>query len=180
MENIPTRGRLNFELSSYSSVQGKEFPMYEMDRNAFTLLVMGYTGAKALEFKMAYIEAFDLMESHIREMQKTILNNDELTLIFNLLNFFKYLEHCKQIEERHKKVFIAGKQKENKPYSELVKQFYVMRNNLLEIGNTKELQNKYKKYCLTHPNARYVSRQIRNDFLVWINMSQSAMLLLIF
>jgi hypothetical protein len=32
-----------------------------------------------------------------------------------------------------------------------------MRNNLLEIGNTKQLQDRYKKYCLTHPNARYVS-----------------------
>ncbi len=126
-ENVKNRGKLNFELSSYQSTQGKELPMYLMDKNGFTLLAMGYTDVKALEFKMAYIEAFDAMEAHIREMQKTILTNDELALVFNLINFFRYLEHCKQVEEKHKKTYILGRLKEGKAYGELA-------STLLEVG----------------------------------------------
>jgi Rha family phage regulatory protein len=146
---------LNFQPSSYTTLQNKELPMYYITRQGFTMLAMGFNGKRATEFKEAYIEAFDLMESHIREMQKTILTNDELALVFNLLNFFRYLEHCKQVEEKHKKIYIASRLNEGKDYGELAKQFYVMCNNLLDIGNTKQLQAKYKQYCTIHPNIRY-------------------------
>ena len=36
-------------------------PAYDMTRAGFVLLVMGWTGAKALDFKIAYME-FDRME----------------------------------------------------------------------------------------------------------------------
>lgn len=36
-------GRLKFEQSSYKNIQGKRQPCYLLNRNAFTLLVMGYT-----------------------------------------------------------------------------------------------------------------------------------------
>jgi Rha family phage regulatory protein len=163
-------GQLIFEPSYYINLQGKSQPMYLMSKDAFTMLVMGYNGKKATSFKMKYIQAFNKMESHIREMQKTILSNDELALIFNLINFFRYLEHCKQIEEKHKTTFIVSRQKENKPYADLAKQFYVMRNNLLEIGNTKQLQERYKKYCLTHPNVRYISNV--DKFLMVFSMDK--------
>lgn len=39
---------------------------YEMDRKGFTLLAMGFTGPKALEWKIAYIDAFDRMEAALR------------------------------------------------------------------------------------------------------------------
>ena len=34
-------------------------PSYDMDRDGFTLLAMGFQGRKALAFKLAYIEAFN-------------------------------------------------------------------------------------------------------------------------
>ena len=37
-------------------------PCYDMNRDGFTLLAMGFTGAKALRFKLLYIEAFNAME----------------------------------------------------------------------------------------------------------------------
>jgi Rha family phage regulatory protein len=168
---IGEKDALNFEPIFYQDNYGREQRAYQMNRDGFTLLAMGYTGAKALKFKLLYIEAFNKMEAHLREMQKTILNNDELALIFNLINFFRYLEHCKQIEERHKKTYIIGKLKDNtKKYEDLAKQFYVMRNNLLEIGNTKQLQERYKKYCLSHPNVRYVSNA--DKFLMVFSMDK--------
>ncbi|MDF0540779.1 Rha family transcriptional regulator [Sphingobium sp. H39-3-25] len=41
---------------------------YEMDRKGFVLLVMGFTGPKALEWKIAYIDAFDRMEAMLAEV----------------------------------------------------------------------------------------------------------------
>jgi hypothetical protein len=37
-----------------------------MDRKGFTLLAMGFTGEKALDFKIAFIDAFDKMESQLK------------------------------------------------------------------------------------------------------------------
>ncbi len=48
----------------------QEQPMYYMNRDGFSLLVMGFTGKKALEFKLKYIEAFNKMESYIEKQQQ--------------------------------------------------------------------------------------------------------------
>lgn len=47
--------------------RGKQYPMYLMNRDGFSLLVMGFTGAKALEWKLKYIEAFNVMERKLKE-----------------------------------------------------------------------------------------------------------------
>nr|DAO27781.1 MAG TPA: regulatory protein [Caudoviricetes sp.] len=54
--------------SSYIDIQGKDRPMYIMNRDGFTLLAMGFTGKKALQFKLDYIEAFNKMEKAIKEV----------------------------------------------------------------------------------------------------------------
>lgn len=55
-----------FVEGTYMNKQNHEQPMYYMNRDGFTLLVMGFTGKKALEFKLAYIDAFNKMEDHIK------------------------------------------------------------------------------------------------------------------
>ena len=61
----------NFRLSTYRDNSGKSNPMYELTRDGFTLLAMGFTGKRALEFKLAYINAFNEMERKLAE-PKTI------------------------------------------------------------------------------------------------------------
>jgi len=41
-------------------------PVILMTRDGFTLIVMGFTGKKALEWKLKYIEAFNSMEAELR------------------------------------------------------------------------------------------------------------------
>ncbi|AKP66114.1 phage antirepressor KilAC domain-containing protein [Companilactobacillus ginsenosidimutans] len=53
-------------LKSTHENRGKQYPMYYMNRDGFTLLAMGFTGKKALRFKMQYIEAFNKMEEQIK------------------------------------------------------------------------------------------------------------------
>ena len=74
---------LNFEESAYSNSQNKKQPMYYMTRDGFTLLVMGYTGEKAMRFKEAYIRQFNAMEKvligKLREREKGIAVRQALT-----------------------------------------------------------------------------------------------------
>lgn len=54
-----------FYKSNYET-RGKHYPMYIMNRDGFSLLIMGFTGEKALQFKIDYIDAFNKMEETIR------------------------------------------------------------------------------------------------------------------
>lgn len=62
----------NFGGSSYTSEQNKQLPMYEMTKDGFTFLVMGYTGKKAAAFKEAYIKRFNEMEAELRKKENPI------------------------------------------------------------------------------------------------------------
>ena len=46
---------------------GQKYHKYLMNRDGFSLLVMGFTGKDALEWKLKYIKAFNQMESFIKE-----------------------------------------------------------------------------------------------------------------
>lgn len=52
--------------STYINQQGHEQPLIYMNRDGFTLLAMSFTGKKALDFKLKYIQAFNEMEKRIR------------------------------------------------------------------------------------------------------------------
>lgn len=57
-----------FIKSSYVHKQNNQkYPEYLLTRDGFSLLVMGFTGKKALEWKLKYIQAFKSMEAFIRE-----------------------------------------------------------------------------------------------------------------
>lgn len=54
--------------SKYKNEQNKQFyKEYLLTRDSFSLLVMGVTGMKSLEWKLKYIQAFNKMEIFIRE-----------------------------------------------------------------------------------------------------------------
>lgn len=58
----------NFRLSEYKVPgQGRKYPVYNLTRDAFTLVVMGFTGPEAIAWKIRYIEAFNAMEAKLLE-----------------------------------------------------------------------------------------------------------------
>lgn len=64
-----------FEKTTYISTRGREENEYLMDRDGFSLLVMGFTGKKALEWKLKYIDAFNKMEEKLKS--SNILTDEE-------------------------------------------------------------------------------------------------------
>ncbi len=77
-----------FNETTYKN-RGREYPMYEMDRDGFSLLVMGFTGDKALQWKIKYIEAFNAMEQELRriytERQQWQIERDKGVVIRHIL-----------------------------------------------------------------------------------------------
>lgn len=56
--------------------RGKQYPMYLMNRDGFSLLVMGFTGKAALEWKLKYIQAFNEMEKKLSTPQMPKLSKE--------------------------------------------------------------------------------------------------------
>lgn len=86
-----------FVLDTYVDNSGKENPMYVMNRDGFTLLVMGFTGEKALQFKIDYIEAFNKMEQTIKSGNYLVPHSFSEALMLAA-------KQQEQIEEQQKKI----------------------------------------------------------------------------
>lgn len=56
---------LNFQLSEYIDASGRKLPCYQITRDGFAFLAMGFTGKRAAQFKEAYINAFNQMEKQL-------------------------------------------------------------------------------------------------------------------
>ena len=62
-----------FHKVSYVNEQnGQEYKEYLMNRDGFSLLVMGFTGKEAMAWKLKYIEAFNAMEKKLSKPQLTL------------------------------------------------------------------------------------------------------------
>lgn len=55
----------NFSVSDYTDCTGRKLPCYQITRDGFAFLAMGFTGKRAARFKEAYINAFNLMEKSL-------------------------------------------------------------------------------------------------------------------
>ncbi|MCW6664283.1 Rha family transcriptional regulator [Aerococcaceae bacterium NML191219] len=76
----------NFALGSYKDKQNQKRPCYYLTRDGFTMLVMGYTGTKAIKFKEIYIKRFNEMESFIQTLVNARVEFPLLTENIKLLH----------------------------------------------------------------------------------------------
>lgn len=67
----------NFSPSEYTDETGRSLPMFTVYFDGFILLVMGYTGKKALNMKLAYIEAFNAMRDELERRKEPFENPDQ-------------------------------------------------------------------------------------------------------
>lgn len=59
---------IKYAVGEYADSTGRKLKQYIMNRDGFTLLAMGFTGSKALKFKLQYIQAFNEMEAKLRKI----------------------------------------------------------------------------------------------------------------
>ena len=65
-ENSARYKRMFYE-GIYTDKKGEQRKMYYLNRDGFTFIAMGFTGRKADEFKLKYIDAFNWMEERIKQ-----------------------------------------------------------------------------------------------------------------
>jgi anti-repressor protein len=61
-----------YQSTTYVDSMNRIQEMFLMNRDGFSLLVMGFTGEKALDFKIEYIEAFNKIEEPVKEDDPTL------------------------------------------------------------------------------------------------------------
>ena len=89
--------------TSYKAGTGKSYKEYLITRDGFSLLVMGFTGLKALQWKLKYIEAFNKMEQTLREPQKQLTQIEMMELQFKILK-----EQGQKLDEVEEKVEVLS------------------------------------------------------------------------
>lgn len=88
-----------FHLTEYTTSQNKKLPMYLMDRDGFSFLVMGFTGKKADEWKLKYIAAFNAMEKQLATRSTSQLQDLSPELQYLIKLERQQNQQAKQIEQ---------------------------------------------------------------------------------
>lgn len=83
--------------STYISSRGREEKEYLLTRDGFSLLVMGFTGSKALQWKLKYIEAFNKMEQELKGQVRPLTTEEMLELQFRYAKEVK--EEVKELRD---------------------------------------------------------------------------------
>lgn len=129
----------------------KKAPVYVMNRDGFMLLAMGFTGKKAMQFKLAYIEAFNNMEEEIRKSSKQM---SQLEIAQIAINQLVEQEHrLSNVEQRLDNIENERKENERLLLSEKLSD-----NPVPEIS----MRAKIRKLVNQYSNAA----NVRQDF-VW-------------
>lgn len=117
IESMSERGLANFGVTSYVDGSNRNQKMYEMNRDGFMFLTMGFNGEKADNFKLDLIDAFNEMEKQLNtpltfeEMAKqTILLADKRIkeLELKILEDKPLVSFAKSIEASVDSVLIAN------------------------------------------------------------------------
>jgi len=106
-EELNSKMSLAFVSTTYEDSTGKSNPVYVMNRKGFSILVMGYTGVKALRFKSDFYDAFDAMEKQLKEQQKPLSHLEILVQSAQAL-----LDQSKRIDNVEKRLDTMEQERE--------------------------------------------------------------------
>lgn len=154
-----------FEETSYVNKQnGQTYPMYLMNRDGFTLLVMDFKGKKAMQFKLEYINAFNNMEAQIKASQKP---KSQLEILQMSINQLVEQEHRLSSVERdvaETKKEIAEMKQERIENGKLLLEAEVSGNNVPEISMRNKIRRLVNQYAAaTNTSQRDFWHDIYNN-----------------
>ena len=130
-----------FANSTYVNEQNKqEYPMYVMNRDGFTLLAMGFTGEKALKFKLDYINAFNQMEETIKSGGHHVPGSFREALLLAAEQQARIEEQQKMIEANRPKVLFAEAVETSQRSCLIGELAKILNQNGIEIGQNRLFQ----------------------------------------
>ncbi len=141
----------NFKYDSYFDKKSEQRRMINLTRDAFSLLVMGFTGEKAYKWKIEFIKAFNEMEKRLRNIEYE--KHDKLAFRQSL----GYKSQLKQQKEKYENKIKALKYDlENK--KELSFKRKLSKEELLELR--KILARDYGMICIKEWEFEFLAEKI--------------------
>ena len=166
--------------SQYQHPQNKQwYKEYLLTRDGFSLLVMGFTGKEALQWKLQYIEAFNKMEEQIKQQNNPYahLSKEFQAIIMHDEKIMKLERRVEQMEENAKldpaeyslvskrvssRVYEVQKERQmNLNKKQIGELFRALNRDILEITGVKtrtQLRQKHLNMVLDFINDWYPSR----------------------
>ena len=147
-----------FAEDSYIASNGKQNKMYYLNRDGFTFIAMGFTGKKADEFKLKYIEAFNKMEQIVRqELPQTPEEKLALTMQVTLRLDKRVGKLEKSIDEIQNKSEIDSDQRYK---------LWVARNKKAVKALGGKESNAYKDKALSRKVFRTLEHSLKKKFVI--------------
>ena len=143
---------------SYTASNGKQNRMYYLNRDGFTFIAMGFTGKKADEFKLKYIEAFNKMEQIVKqELPQTPEEKLALTMQVTLRLDKRVGKLEKSIDEIQNKSEIDSDQRYK---------LWVARNKKAVKALGGKESNAYKDKALSRKVFRTLEHSLKKKFVI--------------
>ena len=111
-ERVPNFGQTVVYRENPSGGASIKSKAYNMDRDGFTLLAMSFSGKKALQFKLRYIEQFNAMEAELRRQSNVMIDYSDPAILIGVMNHL-------QIENKKKDELIAEQEQHLKKLDRL-------------------------------------------------------------
>lgn len=127
----------NFLADYYMDSRNRKQKKYLITRDGFTILAMGFTGLKAMQFKELYIKRFNEMEQQLKHQQSCITDNK---LFNDLINLLKDAECILTFQDL---INISHKQNIKQVCNYLAVKFLSERGNISNIVNALENQQEF-------------------------------------
>ena len=148
LKSQPTKLASEFVPSKYISDRGREYDSYDMTRDGFTILAMGFTGSDALEWKIKYIEAFNKMEETIKagnylsdeeKLKLQLFSKDPLEVVsaHNKLVYLATAPLEQKIEEQKPLVEFANKVSDSSNLIDMGKMAKLLKDEHINIGRNR-------------------------------------------
>lgn len=149
-------GRRNFALSEYEVDQGlgvRKQPFYQLTRDGFSYVCMGFTGKEAARWKVAYIEAFNAMEKALLDREAKFIDGDffvkkggKLPLDrAKLVNLFKEYFNSKAGSPVH---LLRKSSPDNaRPFYDVTGQLFIQPRGVRIFLESKHYQSSLKEIC---------------------------------
>lgn len=147
-----------FAEATYTDKKGEQRKMYYLNRDGFTFIAMGFTGRKADEFKLKYIEAFNKMEQIVRqELPQTPEEKLALTMEVTL-----------RLDKRVKKLENSVDEIQNKSEIDSDQRYklWVARNKKAVKTLGGKDSNAYQNKILSRRVFRVLEREFKEAFVI--------------
>ena len=169
---------LNFKAVEYLDKKGELRPCYNLTRDGFSLLVMGFTGERAYKWKVEFLKAFNKMQNLIKTGRINRAHPDSLFGISELSDELSKQKNANAnmtsrfLELQSKYISAIERENENLRKAPVTMPLYHKKGTHLSPDEKNEIISLYKKGISKAEISRIVKRSdtaidnaLKNEFL---------------